>query len=89
MGIVERQSEFGSQNDTIAQRSQSLAQQLFIVVRTVGRTVNLGRVEKGVTHLHGIGKQFRHLALVGRRTVGMAHAHTAQAHSRHSQSAKS
>ncbi len=77
-GTVERYSEFGSQHDPVAERLQSPAQQLLVVVRSVGRAVNLGRIEKGVTHLHGIGQQHRHFFLVGRRAIGMAHAHTAK-----------
>ena len=78
MGCIERQSEFGSQHDPVTERSQSPAQQLLVIVRSVGRAVNLGRIEKGVTHLHRIGEQFRHFALVCRCAVGMAHAHTAK-----------
>lgn len=87
--IVERQSEFGSQHDPVAERSQSPAQQLLVIVWAVCRTIDLGRVEKSIAHLHGIGEQFRHFVLVGRCAVGVAHAHTAQPHGGHSQSAQS
>ena len=78
MGCIERQSEFRGENDAVAERSQSLAQQLFVIVRTVGCAIHLGRIEKGITHFYGIGQKFRHFVFVSRRTVGMAHAHAAQ-----------
>ena len=87
-GTLERYAEFGGDDDPVPKPPQGLAQQFFVVVRPVRRAVHLGRVEKGIAHLHGVGEQFRHFALVGRSAVGMAHAHAAQSHGRHSQSAE-
>lgn len=40
----------------------------------------LRRIEEVIAHLHGIGQQLRHFALVGRSAVSVAHAHAAQPH---------
>ena len=70
-------------------RLQGFPQQFFVIVRPVGSPVHFSRIEKGITHLHGVGQQLRHFFLVGRRTVGMAHAHAAQTYGGDSQSAQS
>ena len=48
------------------------------MVWTVGRAIYLGGIEERIAHFHRIGKELGHLLLVGRRTVGVAHAHAAQ-----------
>lgn len=77
-GRIERQPEFRGEDDAIAVRAQGFAEEFLVVMRTVGRAIDLGGIEKGVAHLHGIGEEFRHFTLVGGRTVSVAHAHAAQ-----------
>ena len=77
-GRIERQPEFRGEDDAIAVRAQGFAEEFLVVMRTVGRAIDLGGIEKGVAHLHGISDEFRHFTLVGGRTVGVAHAHAAQ-----------
>lgn len=89
VGVVERQPEFRGEDDPVAEGAQRLAQQLLVVVRPVGRAVDLRRIEEVIAHLHGIGQQLRHLALVGRSAVSVAHAHTAQPHGGDPQPAQS
>ena len=88
-GTVERYAEFGGDDNTVAERTQGLAQQLFVIVRSVGRAIRLGGIEEGVTHFHGIGKEFHHFPFVGGSAVGVAHAHTAQPDGRYPQPAQS
>ena len=84
---VETQSEFSCDNNIIAVRMQGFTQKFFVVVGMIGRSIDFGGVEESVAHLHGIGEEFRHFTLVGRRTVGMAHAHAAKSYGRYAQAA--
>ena len=71
---VEAQAEFRGNGNPVTVGSQGFAQQFLVVVRTLIDIRIVGGVKECVTHVHSFSQEFRHLPMVGRRTVGMAHA---------------
>ena len=88
-GTVEQYAEFRGDDDSVAERTQGLAQQLFVIVRSVDRAIRLGGIEESVAHFHRIGQQFSHFPFVGGSAVGVAHPHAAQPDGRYPQPAQS
>ena len=76
---VESQAEFGGDDNSVSIRLQGTAEQFLVVVRIVRRAIHFGGVEEVVAHIHSLCQQLRHFPMVGGRTVGVAHSHTAQA----------
>ena len=76
---VEPQAELRGDDHLFPIRFQGIAQQFLVVVRIIGRAIHFGGVEEVVAHIHSLCQQLRHFPMVGRRTVGVAHSHTAQA----------
>ena len=73
------EAELCSDDHLVAAGFQCIAEQFLVVVRIVRRAIHFGGIEEVVAHIHCLCQQLRHFPMVGRRTVGVAHSHTAQA----------
>ncbi len=74
-GFAVAETEFGGDDDLVADRRQSFADDLFIEARAIG----FGRVEKGNAALDGGADQGDGRAAVGGRAVAEAQPHAAEA----------
>ncbi len=72
---VDVEAELGGDDDLIADRLESFADQLLVRERTVG----LGGVEECDAAIMRVVDELDHLGLVRRRTIDARHAHAAQA----------
>lgn len=87
--LVECQAEFSRENNVVAIFVQGFAEKVLVGMRVSRRAIYFSRVEQRVAYIHGIFEHLSHFALVGRETVAVAHAHTAEAHGRNTQAAQS
>jgi hypothetical protein len=72
---IESDTEFGGNDDLPLERGKRLAEQFLVDVGAI----NFRGIKEVDTPIHGLMDQGNHLLLVGRRAVGHAHAHAAQA----------
>src|SRR5262249_51115789 len=71
--------EFRADYDPAAERSKCLTDELLVDVRAI----HLSRVEEGEAAIDGGANKRDHFAFVGKRSIAVAHAHTAQTKGRH------
>ena len=72
--VVEAEAELGGEGHLVAAAGERAAEQLFVLEGAV----DLGGVEKGAAEFDGAMQRGDRFALI-RRTVGLAHAHAAEA----------
>lgn len=72
---VDVETELGGYHHLAADGLERLAEQLFVGEGAIG----FGGIEMGNAAVMGGANQLDHLALVGCRTIGRAHAHAAEA----------
>ena len=75
---IDVEAELCGNRHLVADRLERLAHQLFICKRPIG----FSRIEMGDAKVVCGSNQLDHLALVGCRAIGRAHAHAAEAKSR-------
>jgi len=78
---AEIEAEFGGDHDPVTDGREGFAQEFFVRERAV----DLGSVEKRDAAFHGCAEKRNHLPLVFGRSVGKAHAHTAESEGRYFQ----
>ena len=75
---IDIEAEFCGNDNLVADRLESLADQLFVCERPIG----FSRVEMGHASVVSSANQLDHLAPVGCRAIARAHTHAAEAKSR-------